>query len=980
MAVPQLPTYATAGVYIVCLTITTGNGCVDDICTPVTITGEEPNPVCEAFFNYETTGLVGFFNGSPSGGNSDIIGWQWSFGDGTGSDDIQVSHTYAAAGTYNVCLTITTANGCIDDYCHTVTVSGTTTPVCAAHFNFETEGLTAWFNGITSEANGDITGWVWSFGDGTSSDNGAQVNHTYSTAGTYTVCLIITTGNGCVDDICHTVTVTGGTTPLCAAHFNFETEGLTAWFNGNTSEANGEITGWVWSFGDGTSSDNGAQVNHTYTEAGTYTVCLTITTGNGCVDDICHTVTVTGGTTPLCAAHFNFETEGLTAWFNGNTSEANSDIISWVWSFGEGTTSGNGIEVSHTFAEAGTYTVCLTITTGNGCVDDICQTITVTGGTTPVCAAHFNFETEGLTAWFNGNTSEANSDIISWVWSFGDGTSSDNGAQVNHTYTEAGTYTVCLTITTGNGCVDDICHTVTVTGGTTPLCAAHFNFETEGLTAWFNGNPSEANGEIISWVWSFGDGTGSSIGAQVNHVYSAAGSYTVCLIITTANGCMDDLCQTVTVTSETTPVCEAYFNFETEGLTAWFNGNPSTANGDIANWSWSFGDGTSATGNAEVNHIYAESGTYTVCLTITTGNGCVDDYCHTVTVSSEPPTPVCEAHFNFETDGLTVWFNANPSTSNGTIVGWLWSFGDESGSADGPQVNHTYTEAGTYNVCVTITTSNGCVDDYCHTVTVAGGTTPTCEAFFHSENNELTVFFNGNPSTANSTIVSWEWSFGDGTGSSSGAQVNHAYSEEGQYVVCLIITASNGCTDDYCKEVNVILESSIPACSAHFNFETEGLSAWFNGNASESNGNIESWSWDFGDGTSSTAGAEVNHAYTTGGTYTVCLVITTNNECEDDYCFEVIVENPASGNKLAIPYNVTTNENITAIITLENAQPVKVLISDLSGRRTKLSDLNLLSGENQIELNIGNQLPGTYFVAIELANGSLLKQRIFKLD
>ncbi|PSJ73562.1 hypothetical protein C7N43_28480, partial [Sphingobacteriales bacterium UPWRP_1] len=124
-------------------------------------------------------------------------------------------------------------------------------------------------------------------------------------------------------------------------------------------------------------------VMHTYAEAGTYTVCLTITTGNGCEDDICQTVTVSGGgVEPACAAHFNFETSGLTAYFNGNPSEANGDIIGWQWNFGDGTSSGPdaGATTNHTFAEAGTYTVCLLIWTGNGCEDDICQTVTVSGG------------------------------------------------------------------------------------------------------------------------------------------------------------------------------------------------------------------------------------------------------------------------------------------------------------------------------------------------------------------------------------------------------------------------------------------------------------------------------------------------------------------------------------------------------------------------------------------------------------------------
>jgi len=664
-----------------------------------------------ANFGFTTgeTGLNVQFTNQSTGEFTNVL---WLFGDESESIISSPNHTYEEPGVYYICLIIENEL-CNSQTCKTVelTAGGSS---CEAHFNSETEGLTSWFNGNPSVPGGGIVSWVWGFGDGTGSDSGAQVNHTYSSAGTYTVCLTITTESGCSDEYCHTITVSGGSSPECAAHFNFETEGLTAWFNGNPSEANADITGWIWNFGDGTNSDNGAMVNHVYAEAGIYIVCLTIYTGNGCVDDICTPITVSGGgVTPVCEAFFNYETTGLVGFFNGNPSSGNSDIVGWQWNFGDSSSIEDGSQNSHTFAEAGTYNVCLTITTANGCIDEYCHPVTVSGTSAPLCSAHFNFETEGLTAWFNGNPSEANSDIIGWQWSFGDGTGSDIGAQVNHTYSEAGTYTVCLTITTGNGCVDDICQAVTVMGGITPVCAAHFNFESEVLTAWFNGNTSEANSDIISYVWNFGDGTGSDDGVQVNHTYSEAGTYTVCLTITTGNGCVDDVCQTVTVMGGTTPLCAAHFNFEAEGLTAWFNGNTSEANSDIISYVWNFGDGTSSDNGAQVNHTYSEAGIYTVCLTITTGNGCVDDICQTVTISG-PPTPVCEAHFNFETEGLTAWFNGSPSAGNGTIVGWLWSFGDESGSDDGAQVNHTYTESGTYNVCLTITTSNGCVDDYCH--------------------------------------------------------------------------------------------------------------------------------------------------------------------------------------------------------------------------------------------------------------------------
>ncbi|OWY23908.1 hypothetical protein C7N43_04525, partial [Sphingobacteriales bacterium UPWRP_1] len=276
---------------------------------------------------------------------------------------------------------------------HTINIQAQPDPCenFAANFGFDSEfaGLNVQF---VNSSTGDIGAVLWTFGDGTSSDNYSPL-HEYPEPGTYQICLHIS-NEWCSSETCKWVVI-GEAPAACAAHFNFETEGLTAWFNGNPSEANGEITNYFWTYGDGTTSGEveGPQVVHTYAEAGTYVACLTITTANGCTDDICHEVTI-GDVPPACAAHFNFETEGLTAWFNGNPSEANGDIIGWQWNFGDGTSSGPdaGATVNHTYAEAGTYTVCLLIWTGNGCEDDICQTVTVSGGVTPTCAAHFNFE------------------------------------------------------------------------------------------------------------------------------------------------------------------------------------------------------------------------------------------------------------------------------------------------------------------------------------------------------------------------------------------------------------------------------------------------------------------------------------------------------------------------------------------------------------------------------------------------------------
>jgi len=854
----------------------------------------------------------------------------------------------------------------------------------AANFTVasSSSGLTVQFTNLST---GAYSGLIWLFGDGTQS-NASSPSHTYTEAGAYQVCLVIES-DLCSSETCKWIQLTagGGT---CNAQFNFEKEGLTVFFNANPSTANGTIIGWQWTYGDGTGSGSSGtpQTNHVYAAAGTYTVCLVIWTNNGCEDDYCQTITISSPPTPECNAQFNFEKEGLTVFFNANPSTANGTIIGWQWTYGDGTGSGSSgtPQTNHVYAAAGTYTVCLVIWTNNGCEDDYCQTITISSPPTPECNAQFNYDVAGSTAYLNANPSTANGAIIGWQWTYGDGTGSGSSGtpQTNHVYAAAGTYTVCLVIWTNNGCEDDYCQTVTITGAPTPTCNAQFNFEKEGLNVFFNANASTANAAITSWTWTFGDGGSSTAGAQVSHSYTTSGTYTVCLVIETANGCEDNYCATVMVSGTTpTPQCAAHFNFDVSGLNVYLNGSPSESNSTITSWSWTFGDGTGSPSPATVqtNHTYATAGTYLVCLTITTANGCTDDHCAEITVTA-PITPECNAQFVFETEGFTAAFNGSSSAANADVVQWLWDFGNGN-TATTMQATHVYSVVGTYNVCLTITTANGCQHTTCQEVVITG-LTPQCNAQFIYETSGLNAYMNANPSTANGTIIGWQWNYGDGagTGSAGAAQTNHTYAAAGTYNVCLTIWTANECESTYCSNITVIQPGGTPECNANFNFETDGATLWVNGNPSGANSAIIGWFWSFGNGATSEAGATTNHAYANPGVYEVCLTIFTANGCQSTYCRSVTIENPASGNKLNIPSNIVNTENLIVQIELMQAQVVKMYLSDLSGKQVMIQELPLPAGINTVDLLIGKQAPGAFFLSVVLENGGKLTKRFFCIN
>lgn len=449
-ATTQATTEATATATTIA---TTGTAATATTAVAATATSTVSLPV--SFFTADTTsGTVSLTVQFTDSSSNSPTAWYWSFGDGSYSSSQNPSHTYTSAGTYTVALTATNSAGSNTltrtDY---ITVSSGA-PVASFYAN-DTYGVAPLSVLFTDTSTNSPTAWYWTFGDGNVSTS-QDPEYTYVFNGTFTVTLIaIKSAGSNVSTITDYITVYADE-PVASFTVN-DTYGytpLTVQFNDTSSNY---PTSWYWEFGDGYYSYEQDPV-HTYTTAGTYTVTFECTNSEGSdstEEDDYITVIASSGPSAGFSASKTSGTAPLTIQF---TDTSSGDPTSWYWTFGDGSTS-TSENPSHTYTEAGSYTVKLLVTNSAGS-DTVSQsnfvvaaasatTTTANTATAPVASftADVTSGTNPLTVQFTDTSSNS---PAYWYWSFGDGTHSSS-QNPSHTFSEAGTYSVTMKATNTGG-------------------------------------------------------------------------------------------------------------------------------------------------------------------------------------------------------------------------------------------------------------------------------------------------------------------------------------------------------------------------------------------------------------------------------------------------------------------------------------------------------------------------------------------------
>ena len=384
-----------------------------------------------------------------------------------------------------------------------------------------------------------------------------------------------------------------------------------------------------------------------------------------------------------------------------------------------------------------------------------------------------------------------------------------------------------------------------------------------------------SSGSPASWQWDFGDGT-TSRERNPTHVYRTFGFRKVTLTASDGTGAKK-LSRTLSVA----PAEEgASFDFAPTtpgpGQAVQFT---DTTPGTPTAWSWNFGDGGTSSIKNPV-HVFAQAGTYTVFLAATTSSGPKQTN-RTITVAS---LSVLSASFTYAPAspeaGQTIQFT---DMSTGSPTSWSWNFGDGSTSTL-RNPGHAYATPGPKTVTLTVANSSGTTNSAGRTVTVAAALTASFTFSPGSPAAGQTVQFT-DASTGSPT--SWSWNFGDGS-TSALRNPGHAFATPGTRTVTLTVANGSGATNSVSRTVTVAA-----ALAASFTYSpgspTAGQTVQF---TDASTGSPTSWSWNFGDGSTS-AVRNPSHAFAAGGSYTVTL--TASNAASSSSATRTVLVTGASG-------------------------------------------------------------------------------------
>ncbi len=795
--------------YNVSLTVTSPNGCKND-----TSAAAEVYSYVEAVFaatNTSGCSPLSVSVGNTSKGDIDYY-WFWDNStvdtlnpDSTLSDDtFTKTYTNRTGITQEKYLTLIVSNdkGCTDTLERKITIY----PEVTADFTpLEAEGCneftTTMNNGshYTDTTNTNGLFYDWDFGDGGSSSE-THPEHTFSNSlpydTTYNIELAVESDNGCVDTAYGDVTVYD----YIKADFSVDNTVGCAPFSITIDEySSGGIKNYYWDFGDGSDTTNATgSFTHEYQNTTnvpvTYTLSLVVENNDGCYDTLKREIKVYPDVEPDFEMSPDEGCHPVDVDFTNNSTPDGD--LSYTWDFGDGGSS-NQEKPSYTFTNFSntgdsTYTVRLIAESDYYCRDTIEKDIQVYHNpkakmdvnTTESCPP-LNLEADNEST--GGDT---------YTWNFGDGADSilTNTNPVNHSYdnttSNVANFDLQLIAETTEECRDSTQLRLSVY----PRVTADFDVKDDWAGCHpFNVEFENESDNADNYYWDFKDGVTSNLENPQNRFENTTTSdkdFEVLLHATSDFNCEDSITQPVTVYPSpnaafaVTPVLQIYPN-----ATVSIDNNTNHTDAGIWDYTWDFGDNKTSTEVQPGEHTYDTWGDYEISLQAESEH-CYDSVSHNISIIAPVPRADFKTDISKGCQPLTVEFTDQSLYAEN----YHWDF-DDGETSENPNPKHTFTEAGTYYVKLSIESEGG--EDYAYK-TIQVYQKP--EVKFEVEPH-MVMLPDEKIKCYNFSEYGeyFEWDFGDGN-TSEEENPDHLYEELGEFDISLLVESIDGCKDSLRKE------------------------------------------------------------------------------------------------------------------------------------------------------------------------------------
>ncbi|MBX2923251.1 MAG: PKD domain-containing protein [Chitinophagaceae bacterium] len=778
----------------------------------------------------------------------------------------------------------------------------------AAFTMSKSEGCAPLSVNFSDQSAGNVASRVWNLGSGDISNHDNNVGSIFAAPGTYNITLTVTFSNGQVESLTQQVRVYEKPSADFVPAVQQECGSSRVLFTASSPPGNN--TTYEWDFGDGNHSAETSPM-HQYSREGNYQVKLTAANGT-CKTDFTAQVVVPKAGIPLSAQIVTAPQNACaqkTLSFLGSITGAAPGEYTVQWNFGDNTTA-TGLNATHRYTAAGTYTVKLIATSNTGtCSDTALQQVTVQPKVAAAFSASslFSCTVPFNVRFTNQSTGGAN---MQYKWNFG-GNNESSAVNPEYNFTTPGNKTIKLVVTDGSGeggCSDSTVKTQYIRiGNPSPdfyYTPAEGCFPLNVRFALNTGNTNAAD-PVTSYTWDWGDGSHftTSSSSAIRHTYNDVGTYDITLTVTTRSGCTSTSpVHKVTVTATCTDD-----GVVSEGGAFTTSRNCSdkyriSFDGTAARYtfvSWDFGDGSPVNTDNPATHTFPDTKKeWLVTLTRRNNN---TNQTETITkkiliVDEKPAFTVNKTNtctnmaIRFTTQGI------DPTN----IKRYIWDWGDGSpqkiitnnlrtGRYTTGNTSYRYNRSGKFSPKLIIEDKLGCMDsiELDQPVTISGPTVDFTATPASSCSSPLPVSFTSTSTSSSGVpIVSWQWTF-DGnntftTTEDSTVQYLYAPDEDYKaYTVKLKIKDADGCENEISKPDLIQVTNSKASFTSSDTLVCGKNDIGFN-NTSVAQTASFTWHWGDGSTTETTSKDPISHTYASDGIYTVKLVVKpTAGGCAD---------------------------------------------------------------------------------------------------